>query len=196
MQHTLAVMRISEEVHSPAAATFVAQSQLHVHGAPYVLLVRRDGTIYRSDRRRGWRELLALMDPCPGDRLPRRLARLIAEYASAPPAGEATLAFVSDTVVMSVMGFEGGDELFVCSLWRYERQEPIEGARSRYSLTKREVQLLERILRGESSNEIARILSLATSTVEWHTKRLLVKTKSQNRTQLASRVLGWLPDMN
>jgi DNA-binding CsgD family transcriptional regulator len=54
--------------------------------------------------------------------------------------------------------------------------------------------MLDRILSGDASATIAETLWISLATVEWHTKRLLHKTDSLNRTQLAVRVLGWLPD--
>jgi DNA-binding NarL/FixJ family response regulator len=61
-------------------------------------------------------------------------------------------------------------------------------------LTNRECDLLNGILSGEPSTMIAQKLSISLATVEWHTKRLLHKSYSQNRTQLAVRVLGWIAD--
>jgi DNA-binding CsgD family transcriptional regulator len=80
------------------------------------------------------------------------------------------------------------------SIAQVRREQTMAEARRRYDLTNREVELLERILRGEQSAEIARTLSISLATVEWHTKRLLLKTLSQNRTQMAARVLGWVAD--
>ncbi len=105
-----------------------------------------------------------------------------------------TVALLEADVVVTVVSLRGPKEVFAFSLWHVRRDEAISAARQRYSLTEREGELLEHILRGSSSAEIGRALSISLATVEWHTKRLLFKTDSQNRTQMASRVLGWIPD--
>jgi len=97
-------------------------------------------------------------------------------------------------VVVAVITLDGPWELFACSIAHVKREATMAEAQKRYDLTNREVELLELILRGEQSAEIGRALSISLATVEWHTKRLLLKTLSQNRTQMAARVLGWVCD--
>ena len=175
-------------------ATFALQ-HLQRHGTPYILLVERDGKIRHADRRPGWRELVESVAPLREMRLPDYLARIIRRHAMSPPPAEAaTVAVAYHDIVVSVVSLDSRDELFACSVWRIHRESVLEDARRRYALTNRECELLGRVLHGESSAEIAAELSIALATVEWHTKRLLVKTESQNRTQMACRVLGWIPE--
>jgi DNA-binding CsgD family transcriptional regulator len=101
---------------------------------------------------------------------------------------------VGEDVLVSIVSFDGTDNLFACSIWQVCRQNVLEDARRRFILTNRECEMLDRILSGDASTAIAHTLSISLATVEWHTKRLLHKTDSQNRTQLAVRVLGWLAD--
>jgi DNA-binding CsgD family transcriptional regulator len=184
----------SEEFDSGPQTQSFAVTQVHQHGTPYVLVVARDASIVFADRRNGWRDLLEKVGPFGGDRLPDKLARVVARHHINPPAGAAaTVLIVDEDVVVSVNALDG-DDLYACSLWRFQRARALEMARRRYMLTNRECELLDRILHGESSAEIARVLSISLATVEWHTKRLLLKTDSQNRTQMATRTLGWLPD--
>jgi DNA-binding CsgD family transcriptional regulator len=172
-----------------------ALAQVRQHGTPFVLLVGHDGRIHRADRREGWRELVASTGRFSGNRLPERLAAVVRRHALHPPSnGAATVTVVGSEVVMCVVSFDDSDEVFACSLWALRREQAVDAARRRYTLTNRECELLALILRGEPSAEIARALSISLATVEWHTKRLLLKTDSQNRTQMAARVLGWLPD--
>ena len=172
-----------------------ALSQIRQHGTPFVLIVDRNGGVRRSDRRSGCRELIEEIAPMRGDRLPEVLARVVRDHSATPPAGDAATVTVAGTeIVVSVVSLDGTDELFAFWIWRFRKDRALETARRRYVLTNRECELLDRILRGESSAEIGRALSISLATVEWHTKRLLLKTNSQNRTQMATRVLGWLPD--
>jgi len=106
----------------------------------------------------------------------------------------ATVDVVGEDLVVSVVSFEGTEELFACSIWQVRRKDVLDDARRRFLLTNREYEMVDRILSGEPSAAIAQTLSISLATVEWHTKRLLQKTASLNRTQLAVRVLGWIPD--
>ena len=195
MQSAVGLYCFAEEFDDEPHARSFAVAQVHQHGTPYVLVVARDGAIVLADRRHGWRDMLLKIGPFVGEaRLPEKLTRIIARHHANPPVeAAATVMIVDDDVVVSVNALDG-DELFACSLWRFRRARAVETARRRYLLTNRECELLDRILRGESSAEIARVFSISLATVEWHTKRLLLKTDSQNRTQMATRVLGWLPD--
>jgi DNA-binding NarL/FixJ family response regulator len=47
------------------------------------------------------------------------------------------------------------------------------------------------MLRGAAVAEIAAELSISESTVVFHLKRMLKKTLSKNRTELAARMLGY-----
>lgn len=186
---------IYEEFDSTPAENSFALSQIHQHGIPFVLIVDRDGTIQRSDRRSGCRKLIEEIAAMRGDRLPEILARVVRDHAVNPPPGDAaTVTLAARDIVVSVVALDGLDERFAFSIGRFSRDGALQTARRRYVLTNRECELLDRILYGESSAEIGRALSISLATVEWHTKRLLLKTSSQNRTQMATRVLGWIPD--
>ncbi len=188
-------LHIFEEFDTNDRAPSFALSHVRQHGMPFVLIVDRDGRIRAADRRPGWRELFGHVTPAIGDRLPERIARVAARHATNPPPDNAaTVTLSGDDVVVSVVALDGTDELYACSIWHLNRDRTLEIARSRYLLTNRECELLDHILHGESSAEIGRRLSISLATVEWHTKRLLLKTDSQNRTRMAARVLGWLPD--
>jgi two-component system, NarL family, response regulator NreC len=64
-----------------------------------------------------------------------------------------------------------------------EMQKPGE------SLTPRESEILERIVRGETSAQIARNLSLSVKTVEWHRNNLMSKLDVHNAAELVRLAL-------
>lgn len=179
---------------SPQAKSF-AISHVHHHGTPYILIVDPDAHVVQADRRSAWRELVETIGPVHGERLPERLARIVWRHARTDRSEEmATVVVVGEDLVVSVVSFAGTKELFACTIWQLRRDSVLEDARRRFLLTNRECEMLDRILSGDASSTIAQTLSISLATVEWHTKRLLHKTDSLNRTQLAVRVLGWLPD--
>ena len=67
----------------------------------------------------------------------------------------------------------------------------LEATAAQYSISKRELQVLASMLRGAAVAQIAAELSISESTVVFHLKRMLKKTLSKNRTELAARMLGW-----
>ncbi|MEJ7599920.1 MAG: LuxR C-terminal-related transcriptional regulator [Kofleriaceae bacterium] len=66
----------------------------------------------------------------------------------------------------------------------------LEVARTRWSLTRRQMEVLERVLRGDSNKEIAADLGVSTRAVELHVTRLFEKLGVKGRAALAGRVLG------
>jgi DNA-binding CsgD family transcriptional regulator len=80
--------------------------------------------------------------------------------------------------------------LLVTVEWLRSRAS-LEVTAAQYSISKRELQVLSAMLRGAAVAEIAAELSISESTVVFHLKRMLKKTLSKNRTELAARMLGW-----
>ncbi len=60
-----------------------------------------------------------------------------------------------------------------------------------FNISPREREVLHALLDGHSVSDIAEILNLAESTVNDHIGRLIVKTNSRNRIEMASTLLGW-----
>jgi DNA-binding CsgD family transcriptional regulator len=84
----------------------------------------------------------------------------------------------------------GPAALLVTVEWLRSRAS-LEVTAAQYSISKRELQVLSAMLRGAAVAEIAAELSISESTVVFHLKRMLKKTLSKNRTELAARMLGW-----
>jgi DNA-binding CsgD family transcriptional regulator len=80
--------------------------------------------------------------------------------------------------------------LLVTVEWLRSRAS-LEVTAAQFSISKRELQVLSAMLRGAAVAEIAAELSISESTVVFHLKRMLKKTLSKNRTELAARMLGW-----
>ena len=81
-------------------------------------------------------------------------------------------------------------EFLVSVDWLRSRAS-LEVAAAQYAISKRELQVLASMLRGSAVATIAAELSISESTVVFHLKRMLKKTASKNRTELAARMLGW-----
>lgn len=73
----------------------------------------------------------------------------------------------------------------------YARRAPLGEAIRRFHLTNRELEVLALLFSGLSTQQVARRLQISETTVTDHIKRLLNKTSSGNRTEMAAKLLGW-----
>jgi DNA-binding CsgD family transcriptional regulator len=67
----------------------------------------------------------------------------------------------------------------------------IDHMAANFNISPREREVLHALLDGHSVSDIGEILNLAESTVNDHIGRLIVKTNSRNRIEMASTLLGW-----
>ena len=67
----------------------------------------------------------------------------------------------------------------------------ISRAAGRFSLTKRQAEVLALVLEGASAAEIARLLTISEYTAQGYLKSLLSKTASRNRAAMVAKVLNW-----
>lgn len=104
-----------------------------------------------------------------------------------------------DDVVLRVSGLllhlaylRGSDGTYVSLLVEEEgHRDNVRTAAKRYTLTRRESEVLSHILQGKSSSEIAESMSLASTTVHDYLKALIRKTASKNRSEMIAKVLDF-----
>jgi DNA-binding CsgD family transcriptional regulator len=71
------------------------------------------------------------------------------------------------------------------------RREDMKEAAARFSLSPRELEVLDRVLQGMKATEIAQDLHIAETTVFDHFKRISQKTNARNRTNMVAKILNW-----
>ena len=86
---------------------------------------------------------------------------------------------------------EGGTRALVL-FEALQTRHVLRKARHYYGISQREEQVVGFLLEGYTIGAIARTLVLAESTVQDHGKHVIAKTGSNNRVQMAARVLGWM----
>jgi len=74
---------------------------------------------------------------------------------------------------------------------RFQAPNSLGEAAARFHITQREMQVLALMLDGQHLDEIGRVLSITSSTVQDHIKNMVTKTGSRNRSELIAHVLGW-----
>ncbi|HZZ64661.1 MAG TPA: helix-turn-helix transcriptional regulator [Candidatus Baltobacteraceae bacterium] len=95
-------------------------------------------------------------------------------------------------LIIHISRVHGSDRsFFALMLERASRRAPVASAVRRYSLTNREREVLELIMRGLHAPDIATELSISPTTVTGYFKGLLRKTESKSRAEMIAKVLGW-----
>lgn len=124
--------------------------------------------------------------------------RLIRRLDDGSGTSVAAFATVSHPLLVRVRPLVASERLLdrvgVCyavTVERVRRRNQLYDATRRFSLTRRESEVLLEILRGSSAAEIASKLHLAEGTVQGYYKRLLLRTGARNRSAMIALVLGW-----
>jgi DNA-binding CsgD family transcriptional regulator len=130
----------------------------------------------------------------PGiERLPLRIERVVSHLVEhVQQNDESAIGMDGDTVIRLVRPYCPADSLLCVIVEKLRTRDPVREAVQRYKITARETQVLRLLLQGASTALIAQALQIADTTAGDHIKRIAAKTSSHNRTQIVSRVLGFL----
>jgi len=116
-----------------------------------------------------------------------------ATYRVTLPAPRRPAGTIDDMAEAAIAGVEAVHDRFIQMFRNSEARSAVgdrqrrQRAASAWKLTRREAQVLELLLRGQSNKEIASSLKCAESTVELHVTRVLRKSGASSRMELASR---------
>jgi DNA-binding CsgD family transcriptional regulator len=77
------------------------------------------------------------------------------------------------------------------SLEAYAARKTLDHTATQLHISPRERDVLYLMLEGEHVSDIATKLHIADTTVQDHIKRMILKTESRNRIEMAAKVLGW-----
>jgi len=95
-------------------------------------------------------------------------------------------------LVLRVTRLEGSSSDFIAICFEEEaRREDLRDVARRFSLTPREMEVLDLILGGMSAAEIAEGLNIAKVTVFDHFKHISDKTRARNRADMLAKVFNW-----
>lgn len=132
---------------------------------------------------------------CAGGRLPSAIERGVRELTAGwrDSLQRTEAAFMpSPELIVRVVPIEHGRTYAVALLLEpYESRSLLTDAVRRFRLTNRELEVIALLFSGLGTPAIARRLSISETTVNDHVKRLLAKTSSANRTEMAATLLGW-----
>jgi DNA-binding CsgD family transcriptional regulator len=132
-----------------------------------------------------------------GGHLPSFLERPVRRMTTAWDLNDVTTCAVSYTnpipgLVLRTVPMRGPTLVSIGVLLEpYVARRTIEHTAASLRVSSREREVLYLLLDGESTADIATKLNIAESTVQDHVKRLILKTDSRNRVEMAAKILGW-----
>lgn len=116
----------------------------------------------------------------------RDAARMLLERRRVP--GEALVTPLRDDAILRLVPAVGPKSLYV--IFVTEARNPIALAAKRYGFTTREIEMLELLLRGKSTGEIAETLSISHLTVLQHVKNVGYKMGVSKRKEIVATLTG------
>ncbi len=119
------------------------------------------------------------------------IAEIVRRWDDNAAASEQSIGPVSG-LILRVISLSGNYGSFYALLFEKEaRREDLKDAVTRFSLTPREVEVLDLILDGMSAAEIAKDLHIAEVTVFDHFKHINDKTNARNRADMLAKIFNW-----
>ena len=126
-------------------------------------------------------ERCLLIDPV--DRLVRRI--------TAKSRGMESVAMATPTLMLRIVELDGpaGSHIGVFAE-PFQSRDALREASRRYHITRRENEVLQLLVQGAATGEIASALSIQETTVQDHIKNIAAKTNSRSRTEIVAKILG------
>lgn len=123
--------------------------------------------------------------------MPPDVAALVSRLLRAEnEAGGSTVALLRDDLIVRVVPLNGADPRYAVFLEQYESRDLLRASERTYNLTPRETELLELLLRGEATSEMAAALCISEFTVQQHVKNIGSKLGITKRKEIVATILG------
>jgi len=161
--------------------------------ASEVLKRRAVPTFYVVDK--SLRVVLACTSPniAQSDALPPTIERIVRNVMrQVKNVSDSVLAMDGDTVVRIIKPYATDADLTCVIIEKLRTRDPIGEAVQKHGMTNRQADVLRLLMQGAPNIDIASQLHIAPATVEDHVRNIAAKTDALNRTQVISRVLGFI----
>jgi DNA-binding NarL/FixJ family response regulator len=123
-------------------------------------------------------------------RLPDHIYRAARELLDSGPGDSAVIPVQRDLALRMLRVYSGAGTRYALFLEPYHARDFVLAAVRRYALTRREGTVLELVMRGTSTSNIARRLDIAEGTVHQHVKNLGGKIGVTKRNAIVATILG------
>jgi DNA-binding NarL/FixJ family response regulator len=163
------------------------------NAAPEVLKRRAVPTFYVVDK--ALRVVLACSSPTisQSESLPPAIEQIVRNLmGKVKHVADSVMAMDGDTVVRIIKPYAPDAELTCVIIEKLRTRDPVGEAVLRHGMTSRQADVLQLLMQGAPNTDIASRLHIAPATVEEHVRNIAAKTDAQNRSQVISRVLGFL----
>lgn len=98
---------------------------------------------------------------------------------------------IAENEVVRLLRLDGdGEPHYAVFLERFAVRNSVENAAARFGLSARETDVLKGLMRGESTNEVARRLGIGATTVQEHIRKIGRKTHVTRRSEIVATVFG------
>jgi DNA-binding NarL/FixJ family response regulator len=105
--------------------------------------------------------------------------------------GSEALALVPPSIILRIVELTGTAGLhYGVFAEAYKSRDSMREASRRYGISRRESEVLNLLVQGAATSEIAAQLHIAETTVQDHIKNIAAKTGARSRTEIVAKVLG------
>jgi len=119
------------------------------------------------------------------------VARRLRAKLSAEPDEPSAVGMLSPTEIVRLLRLDasGGSTHYAVFLERFASRNSIDRAVTRFGLSPREGDVLDGLMRGESTNEMSRRLGISGTTVQEHIRKIGRKTSITKRSEIVAMVI-------
>ena len=132
---------------------------------------------------------MVVYDPAEGVLAPAvdRVVRQVTAESKVPE----VLALVPPSLILRIVELDGPAGLhYGVFAEAYQSRDNMREAARRYGISRRELEVLNLLVQGAATGEIAAQLHIAETTVQDHIKSIAAKTSARSRTEIVAKVLG------
>jgi DNA-binding CsgD family transcriptional regulator len=159
---------------------------------PAIYVVDDDGNVVLSWRASADEDLF---NGGPGVRLPMRIQQAVTElqrlHAQDPEVNAVPFRLLDESYVIRVAPISGTLGFFTAVFIEpFKARDHLRTGIIKYQLTRREREVVQLLIEGARTSDIAQRLGIAQSTVVLHVKSALAKTHSRSRTEMLGKILA------
>lgn len=115
----------------------------------------------------------------------------VVRQVTAESKGADVLALVPPSLILRIVELDGPAGLhYGIFAEAYQSRDSMREAARRYTISRRELEVLTLLVQGAATSEIAAQLHIAETTVQDHIKSIAAKTNARSRTEIVAKVLG------
>lgn len=163
---------------------------------PYLIVLDEELNVVCAERRASELLAQAFSNEKTGSIVPAEVRAAMLEFTGRPGytanGAEPEVLLSRGMLILRIISMhdESGRRYTTLFVEPHAKREHLRHAGRRYALSKREAEVLDLMLRGYRSAEIADVLCISLATVSDHFKSLLKKTDARSRSEMLVKIFG------